>query len=124
MKGQNDHPNYVKGRVFSIKNAMNGWIHVFKEKNTIIHFIATAATFIGGFLLNFDFMEWGILILTVSLVWITEAVNTAIEYLVDFVSPQYDEKAGIIKDISAGAVFAASKGAVLIGLILFGRHFL
>ena len=124
MKDQNDHPNYVKGRIFSIRNAINGWLHVLKEKNAIIHFIATVATFIGGILLEFNFIEWCILILVISSVWVMEALNTAIEKLVDLVSPEYNEKAGIIKDISAGAVFAASKGAILIGLVLFGRYFI
>lgn len=32
-------------------------------------------------------------------------MNTAIEALVDLVSPQFDQRAGKIKDIAAGAIF-------------------
>jgi diacylglycerol kinase len=53
------------------------------------------------------------------MVYIAEVFNTAIEKLVDLLSPQYNPKAGLIKDIAAGGVLVASIFAVITGLILF-----
>jgi diacylglycerol kinase len=48
-----------------------------------------------------------------------EAVNTAIEYLTDLVSPEYNPLAGKVKDIAAGAVLIAAIGAVVAGVMIF-----
>lgn len=45
-------------------------------------------------------------------------VNTALEYLVNMVSPQYNEIAGKVKDIGAGAVLVAAIVSILIGTII------
>ncbi|MCU0353219.1 MAG: diacylglycerol kinase family protein, partial [Cytophagales bacterium] len=57
----------------------------------------------------------------IGLVWAAEAVNTAIERLVDFVSPGHDPRAGAVKDIAAGAVLIISIAAAVVGCIVFGR---
>ena len=48
-----------------------------------------------------------------------EGVNTAIEKLSDFIHPNHNPKIGVIKDISAGAVFIAATCAFIIGLIIY-----
>ena len=48
-----------------------------------------------------------------------ETLNTAIEKLVDFVSPGYRKEAGLVKDIAAGAVLIAAIAAVIVGIIVF-----
>jgi diacylglycerol kinase len=52
-------------------------------------------------------------------VLILELINTAIEAIVDMVSPEIQEKAKIAKDVSAGAVLVASIAAVFIGGLIF-----
>jgi diacylglycerol kinase (ATP) len=59
------------------------------------------------------------ILLAIALVLVSEIFNTAIERLVDIVSPEHHPKAGIIKDIAAGAVLVASIVAVLIGVFIF-----
>ena len=46
-------------------------------------------------------------------------INTAIESLVDFISPNYDKNVGLIKDVAAGAVLISAITSVVIGLIIF-----
>jgi diacylglycerol kinase len=58
-------------------------------------------------------------LLAIALVWTTEAINTAIEKIVDFISPDFHPKAGEIKDLAAGAVLIASLFALITGLIIF-----
>ena len=53
------------------------------------------------------------------MVLLTELTNTGIETLTDLVSPEYNEKAGHVKDICAGAVVVAALFALITGLIIF-----
>ena len=48
----------------------------------------------------------------------TEALNTSIEYLSDFVSPKYHENIRQIKDVSALGVLFSFIGVVLVGIFL------
>jgi len=63
--------------------------------------------------------DWLWIIIAAALVLITETLNTAIEKLVDLVSPGYNELAGKVKDIAAGAVFMAALISILIGVLVF-----
>ena len=60
------------------------------------------------------------IVLAIGLVLVTEMLNSAIEKLVDLVSPERNINAGIIKDMAAGAVLAAAIVASVIGAIVFG----
>jgi diacylglycerol kinase len=46
-------------------------------------------------------------------------INTAIEELVNMLSPEYNKKAGLIKDVAAGAVLIAAIVSIIIGVIIF-----
>lgn len=65
-------------------------------------------------------VEWAILALTIGVVLALEAMNSAVEYVVDLVSPDYNELAGRAKDAAAGAVLVASLGAAAVGAIILG----
>ena len=58
-------------------------------------------------------------VLAIVLVIAGEIFNTSIETIVDMVSPQKNEKAKLVKDISAAAVLVLAIGALIIGLIIF-----
>jgi diacylglycerol kinase (ATP) len=53
-----------------------------------------------------------------------EGLNTAVEKVADFIHPDYHERIGFIKDISAGAVLFAAVTAIIIGLIIYTPKFL
>ena len=72
-----------------------------------------------GFFLHINRTDWMWIIFAAALVLITETLNTAIEKLVDLVSPGYNELAGKVKDIAAGAVFMAALISILIGALVF-----
>ena len=90
-----------------------------KEQNLSFHLIATAVVVIAGFVLGITRMEWMIIILCIGVVIAAELFNTAIEKLVDLVSPQQHPVAGQVKDIAAGAVLVCAATAAIIGLIVF-----
>jgi hypothetical protein len=74
---------------------------------------------IAGFLYRISSTEWLTIILCISLVIGMEAMNTAVEWLTDLVSPEYHPLAGKVKDVAAAAVLITVIGAVVAGLIIF-----
>jgi len=89
------------------------------QLNFRIHLFATAIALLLGYFLKITVGEWQWVVLSITLVLVTEIFNTMIETLVDLVSPGYNEKAGRIKDMAAGAVVIAATFAVITGLIVF-----
>lgn len=81
----------------------------------MIGMLATAM----GLVLGISTQEWIVLILLIAIVLILELVNTAIEEIINIVSPEIRPEAKIAKDVSAGAVLIASVAAILIGVTLF-----
>ena len=73
--------------------------------------------------LDVNRQDWLWLVLAITLVWISEAINTAIEYLCDVVSSEFSHSAKLAKDIAAAAVLIAAIAAVIIGVIVFIPYF-
>lgn len=84
--------------------------------------------FVVAILLSFIFklnaIEWCIILLSCALVLLSEFVNTAIERIMDFVQPEYDERVKYIKDLAAGFVLLVSIIVLVIGIIIFGGKLL
>ncbi len=91
------------------------------ENNTRIHLLATVSVLLAGWFFRLDHIEWAIILMQIGLVWAAEAFNSAIEKVVDLVSPGFNPKAGAIKDIAAGAVLLIAIVAAVVGLVVFGR---
>jgi diacylglycerol kinase (ATP) len=89
------------------------------QLNFRIHIVATILALLMGYFLNISTAEWLWIALSITLVLVTELFNTMIEALTDFVSPGYNETAGRVKDMSAGAVVIAAFFALITGLIIF-----
>lgn len=72
-----------------------------------------------SFLLQISTLEWLIVIFCIGLVLTAEIFNSAIEVLTDIVSPESNPRAGLVKDMAAGAVLIAAITSAIIGLIIF-----
>lgn len=94
-----------------------------KEHNAWIHCSAIIVVTIAGFLFSITRTEWLIILLCFGIVLAAEAFNTAIERLVNLVSPDYHPIAGDVKDIAAGAVLICATTAAVIGAIIFIPYF-
>ena len=99
----------LAGIGYTIKTQMNFKIHLF----------AIVVVLLSGWYFKLNASDWLWIILAIGLVLVAELLNTAIELLVDFVSPEFNEKAGKIKDIAAGAVLVAALISVGIAAIIF-----
>jgi len=72
-----------------------------------------------GWWLGVSWLEWVALTLAIALVMGAEALNTALEYVVDLASPEWHPLARDAKDVAAGAVLLCSVGAAVVGLVVF-----
>lgn len=114
------HPFSIKERLHSFVYAFNGLKLFFaREHNVRIHLVVAIITIGMGFFVGVSPMEWVAIALTIGVVLAAEAVNTAVEYLCNFVSPQKDQRIKEIKDVVAGAVLLCAMAAVVVGLIIF-----
>jgi diacylglycerol kinase (ATP) len=89
------------------------------QENMRIHFLATVLVAGLGLWLGLARWEWCAVMGAFALVWMAEIFNTAIEALVDLLSPERRPLAGKVKDLAAGAVLAAALGAAAIGAFIF-----
>jgi diacylglycerol kinase (ATP) len=108
-------------RILSFRFAFEGWSYVLRSQhNAWIHTVATIVVLILALWLRVSRLEWAILILTIAFVWSAEFANTALEAVIDLISPEKHPLAKIAKDVAAGAVLVSACAAVLIGLLLLG----
>ena len=117
----------MKQRKFSFTKRLNSFSHAYnglkillkEEHNSRIHFIAAIAVIAASFLFKINLYEWIAVIFSIGFVIVLEIINSAIENIADFISPEKHEKIKRIKDLSAAAVFISALTALVIGLIIF-----
>ena len=110
----------LKKQLRSFGYAWNGIRNcVGKVQNLSFHLIATVVVIITWVVLKITRTEWIAVVLCIGMVIAAELFNTAIEKLVDLVSPEQHPIAGQVKDIAAGAVLVCAVAAAIIGLIIF-----
>ncbi len=95
-----------------------------REPNFRLHIIIALAVLTLGILLRLSLIEWLILTYTIFFVIVLELLNTAIEALVNLVSPNIQPEAKVAKDVSAAMVFVAAILAIIIGIMLFAPKIL
>ncbi|OWP64302.1 diacylglycerol kinase [Hymenobacter amundsenii] len=94
------------------------------EVHLWFHAAATAAVLGLGLYCGLARWEWVAVVLSVGAVWGAELLNTAVEAVVDLVSPEYHPLAGRAKDVAAGAVLVVALAALVVGLLVFGPYLL
>ena len=87
-----------------------------------IHFIAAIAVLIAVLFLKVTPLEFALLALSILAVLCAEMFNTAIEAVVDLVSPGYHPLAKIAKDTAAGAVLITACGATIMGYLILAKY--
>ncbi len=115
--------NQLTQRIRSFRFALRGiGMMLTTETNALIHALATLVVVAAGWAFNLDRAEWFALILAITIVWVAEAINTAIEAVCDAVSLEENAKIGRAKDLAAGAVLLSAMGATAIAIVVFGRR--
>lgn len=103
----------------SFQFAVNGILDVFRtQRHMRFHFIAAVSVLLVALLLDVERVDYFILIVMISLVLITEMVNTSIEAVVDLITKDYNPIAKFVKDAAAGAVLISTTAAVMVAVLL------
>jgi len=116
-------PVRPSGWLESVNCAIEGILWAARtQKHLRWHFLTAMAVFMAALYFRIPPPELILLTFAVTLVLFAELVNTAIEIVVDMVSPGISEKARLAKDVAAGAVLLAAVGAAAVGYFAFSRH--
>jgi diacylglycerol kinase (ATP) len=105
--------------VRSANYAIEGILHAAKtQRHLRYHFFIAAGVLLLSYILGVSRTEFLIIALSVIAVLLAEMFNTAIEAVVNIISPEHSDKARVAKDIAAGAVFVTAFGVAVIGYII------
>ncbi len=111
---------FFTGRFKSVGFAFKGALKLISTEHSImVQTSAAVLLVIAGFYFDISHEEWLIQTLAIGLVLGIEGINTAVEKVADFIHPEFHERIGFIKDISAGAVFFAAMAAIAIFSIIY-----
>lgn len=111
----------IKSLFKSIKYAFEGLVHVVKTQNNArFHLLATLIVLGLSIWLKLDALEWCLILVAISLVWIAECFNTTLESFFDLVNPEPHPLVKHGKDSGAAAVLIAAFLSVSLGVIILG----
>ena len=88
------------------------------------HFIAAVAVLLSALFLRVTPVEFALLAISILSVLCAELIKTAIEAIVDLVSPNYHPLAKTAKDTAAGAVLTAALGAAIMAYLILAKYVL
>ncbi len=107
----------------SMNCAIEGILYAAKtQKHMRKHFLMALVIFLALLVMRVSPLEFILIAICVSFVLFAELVNTAIEVVVDLVSPDFHPLAKLAKDVAAGAVLVAAIGASVMGYLILSRY--
>lgn len=89
------------------------------ERNLRIHCVVAVLALVICFFLKVELWAWVSILILIGLVLFAELFNTAIETVVDLVTPEFDPLAKRAKDIAAAAVLVLATLSVIVGLAIY-----
>ena len=116
-----DHPSFRKSFLFAIQGFRCA---VRTERNIKVMLAGAVVAVVLGLVLRIALLSWAIVIGCCGVVISAELLNTAIETVVDLVSPEFHPLAGRAKDIAAAAVWVLSCLVALVGVLVFANAIL
>lgn len=117
---ESEHKSKVSKIINSFNYAVEGIIYTLqKERNMKIHFLIAFVVLLISLFFNFSRVEFLMLFFTISLVMITEMINTAVEKVVDLYTGEFHPLAKTAKDVAAGAVLISAMNAIVVAYLLF-----
>jgi len=108
-----------KAFIWSLKGMRAGWIY---EASFRLEVYLTVILFPLGLWLGRGAVEKAILCGSILLVLSCELLNSAVEAVVDKVSPEFHELAGRAKDMGSAAVFLLMVNVILCWTLVLWQH--
>lgn len=110
----------IRKLLLSFKFASEGIIHSIRsEQNIRFHLLAAIVVMVAGYFTKLETVEWIIILLLIGGMLSLELMNTAIERVVDLVSPGWQPLAKQAKDVAAAAVLVYATISAIIGILIF-----
>jgi len=107
----------------SVNCAIEGILYTARtQKHMRHHFVAAIVILTAALLLRVSSAEFMLIALAISFVLFAELLNTAIEVVVDMISPEFHPMAKIAKDVAAGAVLVAAFGTAILGYLVLAKY--
>jgi len=107
----------------SVNCAIEGILYTARtQKHMRSHFLASLVVLIAALLLRISSIEFMLLALAISFVLFAELLNTAVEVVVDMISPEFHPLAKVAKDVAAGAVLVAAFGTMIMGYLVLSKY--
>ena len=112
------HPSFRRSFLF----ALQGFRTALRQERNIKVMLAGGAFAVAmGLILRIDAVSWAVVLVCCGMVIAAELLNTAIETVVDLVSPEFHPLAGQAKDIAAAASWVLSLTAAVVGVIVYAN---
>lgn len=112
---------FLQGFVY----AWNGLVYALRtQPNVRVHLVVAVVVIIAGIALHVSAVEFAMLFVAITGVFVAEIFNTVAEACVDLATQEYHPLAKIAKDMAAGAVLLNAMLSVVIGLFVLGPHLL
>lgn len=113
--------NTSRNRLDSLGYALAGWLYMLRwQRNTWLMGLATPIVFCLALWLRVDLRGWAMLFIVITIVWLTEFMNAAVEAAIDLTTSEYHPMAKVGKDVAAAAVLLGVVNSILVGLIVLG----
>ena len=108
-------------RIASLSYAIAGWLYMLRrQKNTRIQAVASIGALALSLWLQIDFLSLAMIIFAITIVWMAEFVNAAVEATVNLATTEMHPMAKVSKDVASAAVLLGVVASVLIGLLVLG----
>jgi diacylglycerol kinase len=105
----------------SLGYALAGWLYMLRrQKNTRIQAVASIAVMALALWLQITFAEMSIIILAITMVWMAEFVNAAVEAAINIAAPDIHPMAQVGKDVASAAVLLGVVASIVVGLLIMG----
>lgn len=89
-----------------------------RERNFKIEVGAAIAVVVVMALVGGNAIEWALIAVCIVAVLALELLNTALENLLDYIDPKFNQAIGVMKDMTAGGVLVAALGSVVVGSLI------
>jgi diacylglycerol kinase (ATP) len=92
------------------------------QKHMRQHFVVALLVLLAALFMKVSALEFALLTVSVCFVLFAELFNTAMEAVVDLVTPDFHPLAKVAKDAAAGGVLVAAVGAAVMGYLILSKY--
>lgn len=110
---------FLRGFVY----AWNGIVYTVRtQRNMRVHLALAVLAIALGIWLRISPVEFAMVFVAITLVVVSEMINTVVEACVDLATREYHPLAQVAKDVAAGTVLLCAMLAAVIGCLVYLPH--